>query len=274
MDGNKFGGFFEGGLQFRIDLSARGRNNDFGCLGAHLLGGETNNQRIGNFLFFFFFLPKKSFSPFPMNYLNQFQPQPKTFNRPSQLFNENVPNRRRDIVNNTTHTLDNHRQSRYEHDDVLSMAKDPSLRDFHAGLDAGVRDYSSSRGIGVTPSNVGLENTMLRQPIQSFALHNLNPQVPLFFTMPDLSKGSVDPTLENRIKYGVRQPMEKRRTTLPDTSSELDQRLGFERGYFNNGAIHEVYGRNIQSSIPEDHMRGFSQYGEHTRLAKFQNQAR
>lgn len=206
-----------------------------------------------------------------MDYLRSFQPTAKQFDHPS-LFNQFVPNKRRDIIDNTTHAIDTAKQQKFEILDPVAFANDPSLRDIYFALDSRAASYSSVTGVGLSPKNIAADSALLRTPQMAHSIHNLNPQTPIFYTMPYLGKGSVDPTLERKITFGIHAPMPKRRTTLTDTSTANDQYLDFERATMNNGATHELYGRPSRPGIVEEQLGGMQQYGTHTRMIKYQNQ--
>lgn len=206
-----------------------------------------------------------------MDYLRNFQPTAKQFDHPS-LFNQIVPNKRRDIIDNTTHTLDLKKQQQFELHDPIAFAQDPSKRDIYWALNQGSRTYNSIGGVGIAPGNVAAESALLRNPQQGHSIHNLNPQTPVFYTMPYLGRGSVDPTLERRITTGIYQPVHKRRTTLPETSTVYEEYLDTQRGIMNNGLVNEIYGRPNLPGVVEDQLGGLPQYGAHTRLAKYNRQ--
>lgn len=204
-----------------------------------------------------------------MDYLRSFQPNAKTLDKPS-LFNQIVPNKRNDIINSTTHSIDNAKQQKFELHDPIDFAKDPSHRDIYFAIEQGARTYSSIGGVGLAPSNVVADSAMQRNPQMAHSIHNVNPQTPLFHAVPYLGKGSVDPTLERRITFGIQQPVHKRRTTLPETSTVSEDYLNYQRAVMNNGARHELYDRPNLPGIVEEQLGGQQQYGAHTRLIKYQ----
>lgn len=206
-----------------------------------------------------------------MDYLRSYQPTTKTFDHPT-LFNQIVPNKRRDIIDNTTHSLDTAKQQKFEILDPVAFARDPSLRDVYFAIQQGARTYSSIGGVGLGPESIAADSALLRTPQMAHSIHNLNPQPQLFHAMPYLGRGSVDPTLERKLTAGIHRPIEKRRTTLPDTSTSSEDYLNTHRNIMNNGTMHELYGRSMIPGIAEEQLGGMPQYGAHTRMVKYQQQ--
>lgn len=138
----------------------------------------------------------------------------------ASLFGQAQLSTQADVVAQTTHARDNLRIA--ERMALESeLLRDGSRRGLDFALSNHAASYSSACGVGLSPATVDLESQLLRPgPAPEAAPRGdagLNRRP--INTVPYMARGSVDPTLESRIRTGVRAVQHKSPDSLPDAST-------------------------------------------------------
>jgi len=213
-----------------------------------------------------------------------FSLQPATRAPGDSLFNVGQTSLQMDVISQTSQARDSQRinQRWFDDRDLLSVHR----QDVTYAMASGSVSYDSScGGVGLSPANVDTESALLRMPardlyrdsldavVASDERSALNPRP--VSSVPYMGRGAVNPTLESRIRQGIRPVETASKQSLPDTcaaGSEY-QSIGQHLQRANGASVpflplgNEAFGpanRYGYGGLYEEHTGGMRPFGVNT----------